>query len=666
MLMHDVLKLHIPPASHDLRAEKPDRVEKKLEMLAHQLFGRLQHMFSGKGRVRRLVKQIEAAEPQCKSLDEQQMQSEILQLRQQLQTKGMNDATLVRSFALIRELSVRTLGMRHYASQLTGGLVMLRGMVAEMETGEGKTLTATLTAATVALAGIPVHVISVNDYLTARDAESMGPLYRALGLRVACVVHGLSPAERRQAYQADITYATNKELVFDYLRDRLTLGERFEPLLLQNEYLHAHDQRSKRVLLRGLYFAIVDEADSILIDEARTPLIISGAEGGDEEKQFLQQALDLAASLSEDADYQLDTGRRQLRITELGKQKIEMEAAQLGPLWSGLVRRESTVYQALTAIHFFHLDEQYLIRDGKVQIIDEFTGRVMEDRSWEQGLHQLIELKEGCKLTQRRETMAKISYQRFFRRYLQLSGMTGTAKEVASELWSVYGLPTLKVATNRPLIRRIMSDLVLPTQQQKWQAVVEEIKQMHKRGRPVLVGTRSVSASESLSALVQQAGIEHQVLNAKQDAAEAEVISLAGEAGTVTIATNMAGRGTDIVLGEGVRELKGLHVIATEKHEAARIDRQLAGRCGRQGDPGSYQAILSLEDSLLDAGRRGFAARLSSKVGTAGSVVLQLLARRAITVAQKKVEKYHAQVRKELFRLDQQQGSLLSFSGKLE
>lgn len=665
-ILQNLSNINIPPASHDLRAEKPDRVEQKLEILAHQFWGRIRQIFTGRGKIRSLVRKIEAADKLWQEMTDRQLQQEVERLRFQLHADGLSDVLLVDCFVLIREFSARTLGMRHFASQLTGGMVMLKGMVAEMETGEGKTLTATLPAITVALAGVPVHVISVNDYLTARDAETMGPLYRAFGLRVSCVVHGQTPSERREAYQADIVYATNKELVFDYLRDRLTLGERCAPLLLQNEYLHAHEQRSKRVLLRGLYYAIVDEADSILIDEARTPLIIAGSDGGDEEKQFLQQALDLARSLTETEDYRLDRAHRQLHLTDAGKQKVETAALQLGPLWSGLVRRESTIHQALTALHFFQPDDQYLLRDGKVQIIDEFTGRVMEDRSWEQGLHQLIELKEGCELTQRRETLAKISYQRFFRRYLYLSGMTGTAKEVAPELWSVYSLSTLRVATNRPVIRTFLPDLVLSNQEHKWQAVVAKISHLHKIGRPVLVGTRSVAASEHLSLLVQQAGLKHQVLNARQDAEEAEIVSRAGVAGTITIATNMAGRGTDILLGDGVRELGGLHVIATERHEAARIDRQLAGRCGRQGDPGSYQAILSLEDSLLCGDRGGLATKLVRLCGGGNSVVMQLLARRSILVAQKSVEKYYARVRKELFRQDQQQGSLLSFSGKLE
>lgn len=654
------------PASHDLRPERPDRVESRLEMLAHRMVGQLKRLQRCGPSLQRMVTTIDQLGETLKSLDEAQLRQRIEPLRLALYEKGLTEQTVGESFALIRELAERILGMRHYPSQLTGGLIMLQGLVAEMETGEGKTLTATLPTATVALAGIPAHVISVNDYLTGRDADLMEPLYKALGLRVGRVIHGQSPAERRQAYRCDITYATNKELVFDYLRDRLTLAERLDPLLLQAEYLHGSAPRSQRILMRGLHFALVDEADSILIDEARTPLIISGGEGGNEEREFLEQALELARTLKQDKDFVLDVARRQVLLTDQGKQTIEEQAKPLGPLWNGLVRRESTIYQALTALHFFHCDEQYLLRDGKVQIIDEFTGRVMADRSWEQGLHQMIELKEGCELSQRRETLAKISFQKFFRRYLHLSGMTGTAKEVTAELWAVYRLHTRRVPTHRPVIRQLWPDQVFSHEQDKWQAVVEQIRQQHQLGRPVLVGTRSVAVSEHLSKLVAQHGLAHQVLNAKQDATEAEIISRAGQAGAITIATNMAGRGTDIKLGPGVKKLGGLHVVATERHDAARIDRQLAGRCGRQGDPGSCQAFLSFEDPLLEGNRAGVVAHLVRRLATVVPVMRSAMARWAILLAQRHIERYHARIRKELFRRDQAQGSLLSFSGRLE
>jgi preprotein translocase subunit SecA len=655
-----------PPATHDWRPERKDRVLKPLENIAFQAVGLFRRIVPFRRHLRAMIAGIRNRETRLEQLADQELQQERSALRHRLQAEGLVDELVMDSFALVRETSRRVLGLRHHDSQLEGGLVMLNSMIAEMDTGEGKTLTATLTAATAALAGIPVHVVSVNDYLTGRDAESMHPLYAAFGLRVGCVVHGQTPGQRQTQYRADITYATNKELVFDYLRDRLTLGERTDHLLLQSEQLHGRTSRCKRLLLRGLHFAIVDEADSILIDEARTPLILSGGDGGKEEREFLEQALELARSLQEGEDFQLDKGLRQLRLADTGRKRIEVRAKDLGPLWNGLVRRESTVHQALTALHLFHRDEQYLLKEGKVQIVDEFTGRVMADRSWEQGLHQLIELKEGCEMTQRREALAKISFQRFFRRYLHLSGMTGTAKEVAGELWTVYGLVTRRIPTNRPVIRRELPDRIHASLQDKWPAVVRRVARMHGQGRPVLIGTRSVAASEQLSQHFSAAGLEHQLLNAKQDAEEAAIVARAGELGCITVATNMAGRGTDIRLGQGVKEQGGLHVIITERHEAARIDRQLAGRCGRQGDPGSYEAILSCEDQLFEGHQGALLLRMARSRPFSESELARRLARWVLKLAQQNLENHHARMRRALFRQDQAQGSLLSFSGPLE
>ena len=657
--------LNHPPATREVRAERPDRVETWLERQVHRLHGRARAL-RGKGAwLRRETAAVGEAGLRLAKLSDRELTCEILPLRERLLTDGFLLVHVAQSFALVREFSARVLGLRHHDSQIMGGLVMLRGMVAEMETGEGKTLTATLTAATAALAGVPVHVVSVNDYLTERDAENMAPLYRALGLSVGFAVHGQAPEQRRQAYGCDITYATNKELVFDYLRDRLTMADRPDPIMVQAESLQGRGSRARRLLMRGLHFAIVDEADSVLIDEARTPLIISGSSGVREEREFLEQALHLAGDFVRDRDFELDEARRQILLTPVGRSRIEDAAQRLGVLWSGLVRREGAVHQALTALHLFIRDEQYLVRDGKVQIIDEFTGRVMPDRSWEQGLHQLIELKEGCELTQRREPLAKISYQRFFRRYLCLAGMTGTAREVADELWGVYGLATLRMPTHRPVIRHRLEERIFPSRQEKWRAVVARIRELHQQGRAVLVGTRTVAASEELAVCAREAGLPHQMLSAKQDAEEAQVISRAGQPGSVTIATNMAGRGTDIMLAPEVREAGGLHVIITEYHEAARIDRQLAGRCGRQGDPGSFEGILSLEDFLFQ-GKWGdpvirLAGFLVARAGTP-----QFAARWLLRRMQRNVERHHARVRRNLFRQDQAQGSLLSFAGRVE
>jgi preprotein translocase subunit SecA len=649
-----------PPASRDLRAERPDRTAPLHERLVHDAMGLLLFASPQQRALASIVPQVEDLASEFAALSDRELRQTTAEIRLQLHRVGLTPEAVARSFALIRETATRILGQRHYPSQLIGGHALLRNTVAEMETGEGKTLTATLAAGAAALAGIPVHVISVNDYLTARDAEQTGPLYRALGLEVGCVIQGMPPQERRIAYSRPITYVTNKEIVFDYLRDRLTLGARTAPLRTQAEQLYSRGERMQRLLLRGLHFALVDEADSILIDEARTPLIISGPTDGGEEAEFLRQALTVAGELEAETSYLIDHARRQALLTPLGREIIRDRTERLGPLWQGLVWREGMISQALSALCLFRRDEQYLVRDGKIEIIDEFTGRVMPDRSWEQGLHQLIEVKEGCELTQRRKTLAKISYQRFFRRYLRLSGMTGTAKEVRGELWSVYGLPTVRVPTHRPVVRKRLPNRILPSLEAKWQVVVARVRELHALGRPVLIGVHSVAASERLSGLIKAAGLEHRVLNAKNDKVEAEIVARAGETGKITIATNMAGRGTDIKLGPGVRELGGLHVILTERHEAARIDRQLAGRCGRQGDPGSFEEIVCLEDPLLANGRGAAWGRLARRLP------LPLLARIAVNRAQKHMESYHSRVRKELFRQDQQQGNLLSFSGRME
>ncbi len=664
------MALHLPPSpqpvSYAIRPERPDQIDTRLEHLAHQWLGPLKRVFSSTRSHKRMLDRIEQYGQNLVDLTSQELDQQRIVVQTQLRQQGFNEVLIIETFAIVREQAKRQLGMYHYRSQLSGGLIMLQGMVAEMETGEGKTLTASLTAATMALAGVPVHVISVNDYLTQRDAEQLTPLYQALGLTTGQIIHGQNHQQRKAAYACDIVYATNKELVFDYLRDRLTLGHKLDSLHLEAESLYKDSPRSQRLLMRGLHFALVDEADSILIDEARTPLIISGGQGSNEEQAFYEQALFIAGQLEQNEDFILDQGLRQALLLDSGKEKISRLCHEFGPLWNGQVRRESTIHQALQAVHFYHRDEQYLIRDGKIQIIDEFTGRVMADRSWEQGLHQLLEMKEGCELSQQREALAKISFQRFFRRYLHLAGMTGTAREITGELWSVYRLQTIRVTPHRPIIRKSLPNHIFSHEEDKWQNIIKRVSQLHNRKRPVLIGTRSVAASEHLSRLAREAGIPHQVLNAKQDASEAAIVEQAGQAAMVTIATNMAGRGTDIKLGAGIKKLGGLHVITTERHEAARIDRQLAGRCGRQGDPGSYEGFFSLEDALLDPARCGYKARLLASIANLCPPLRNLLGGLAINLAQSHIERYHAVIRKELFRRDQTQGSLLSFSGRLE
>jgi preprotein translocase subunit SecA len=612
-----------------------------------------------------VVARTAALEPWAAGFSDQGLREAAQSLGKEIRAVGFRRDPVARVFALVREAATRHLGQRHFDVQILGGRALLAGLVAEMETGEGKTLTATLPAAVAALAGIPVHVVTVNDYLAARDAADMGPVYGALGLRVGVIVHGLSPAERRTAYGCDVTYCTNKEVAFDYLRDRIVLGPQATRLQLQLERLSGEETRAHRLVLRGLHYAIVDEADSVLVDEARTPLIISGPGDGTGSRRVYEEALALAEELREGAHFVIERPDRGVRLTAEGEARLAERARPLGGVWAGRLRREDLARQALTARHLLRRDHHYLVAEGKVQIIDEYTGRLTPDRSWELGLHQLIEVKEGCAVTSRHDALARISYQRFFRRYLRLAGMTGTAREVAGELWSVYRLAVARIPTNRPLRRRRAGARVFVDGERRWTAVVDRVAEIHAAGRPVLLGTRSVAASEHLSDQLTKVGLSHRVLNARDDREEAAIVAQAGQPGQVTVATNMAGRGTDIRLGHGVAEQGGLHVIATELHDAGRIDRQLFGRCARQGDPGTYEALISLGDELLTRGAPRWAA-LAALLARRDGRVLGWLGLWAARRGQRRAERRHAQMRRDLVRLDEQLARTLAFSGGLE
>jgi preprotein translocase subunit SecA len=494
----------------------------------------------------------------------------------------------------------------------------------------------------------------------------MTPIYRMLGLSVGTVVTQMDPASKRAAYACDVTYCTNKQLVFDYLSDRITLGGRPGRTRLKIERLGGRTERTKGLLHRGLHFAIVDEADSVLVDEARTPLIISERSDDTLEQELYRTAVELARDLERDRDFAIDDREKRVDLREAGRSRLADLAEPLGGIWRGRLRREALVGQALVALHCYQRDQQYLVQEEKIAIIDEYTGRLMPDRSWEHGLHQMMEVKEEVPLTGRQDPRARISYQRFFRRYLRLAGMTGTAREVAGELSSVYRLPVVRIPTNRPVLRRFTGGRVLPTAEEKWRAVVERIETLHDAGRPILVGTRSVAASEHLSRLLEEAVLPHRVLNAREDREEADIIAKAGEAGRITIATNMAGRGTDICLAPEVAEWGGLHVIATERHEARRIDRQLFGRCGRQGDPGSFESIVSLEDELYET----HADPLARVIAEAGSRRETRLGRSALELSlrrcQRAAERLHLRARKNLLERDTRLDSLLAFSGRPE
>ena len=640
--------------------EREDVRESWLDRTTSAVFGALYQRFGPNHLDRGFLRQVARASEGLELLTTHELSEMAGVLRRDLHRNGLRPDLVASAFAVIREVSGRTLGMRHFDVQLLGGWAMIRGKVAEMETGEGKTLTATLPAATAALAGIPVHIITVNDFLVARDAAWMKPLYDVLGLSVGTILEGMSPTDRRRAYGCSITYCTNKQVVFDYLKDRLLLQQENRALHLKIEALHRADPRVSRLMMRGLCFAVVDEADSVLVDEARTPLIISGGRGAGDEERVYRQALDAARRMLAGRDYLVSERERHVDLTDLGRAHAARLTNRYGGVWNVRGHRENIVRQALAALHLHLRDKHYIVDEGQVRIVDEYTGRVMADRSWERGLHQMVEAKEGLEISGRQETLARISYQRFFRRYLRLAGMTGTAREVAGELWAVYGLNTVRIPTNRPQARKIHGDLLYPTSRAKWQAIAEQVAELHKSGRPVLVGTRSVADSEHISGLLNEAGIQHSVLNARQNRTEAEIVAQAGQPGRVTVATNMAGRGTDIRLAPGVGEAGGLFVIASERHEAGRIDRQLFGRSGRQGDPGEGQAMVSLDDELVRSVFGSLLDRLRS------GHLPGWLGRMLFSWAQRTTERRHSAIRKRLLHSDESLQDLLAFSGRGE
>lgn len=583
-------------------------------------------------RLRQMVAVINDWEPQIQALSDDELRGKTAEFKSRLEAGATLDDLLPEAFATVREAAKRTVGMRHFDVQLMGGIVLHEGRIAEMKTGEGKTLVATLPVYLNALTGKGVHVVTVNDYLAKRDAEWMGEIYRFLGLSVGVIVHGLDFPERKAAYAADITYGTNNEFGFDYLRDHMVM------------------QKENRVQ-RGLYYALIDEVDSILIDESRTPLIISGP--AEESPELYYQFARLVDRLQPDVHYTVDEKARTVAITEEGVERVE-QLLGIDNLYDDTnFSKVHYLTQALKAKTLFKRDRDYIVKDGQVIIVDEFTGRLMPGRRYSDGLHQAIEAREGVKIERESVTLARITFQNYFRMYEKIAGMTGTAKTEEDEFRRIYGMDVVVIPTNKPMIRIDYDDVVYKTEKAKFNAVVEEIAERHAKGQPVLVGTVSIEKSELLSEMLKRRGIPHEVLNAKNHEREAEIIKHAGELGRVTIATNMAGRGTDIVLGEGVRELGGLHVIGTERHESRRIDNQLRGRAGRQGDPGSSRFYVSLEDDLM---RLFGSERISAIMDRFGWEEDQPIQHpqisRAIENAQKKVEAYHFDIREQLLKYD--------------
>jgi preprotein translocase subunit SecA len=650
-------------------AERASGKESRLDAVLLGAWGRISpYVLSAlvRERLKRFALRVEKLEPQLTTLTDRRLLERAAELRGRLPSAGLQSHDMAVSFALTREAARRHVGKRHFHVQLLGGAAMMGGALAEMATGEGKTLTAVLPAIAAALMGRPVHIITVNDYLARRDADQLAPIYGALGLTVGLIEHGQAPHQRQRAYASDVTYCTNKELVFDYLRDRLALGPRRAGarLLIDRIFSSGLPRGHHPLLLRGLHFAIVDEADSVLIDEARVPLILSGSEEPDaSEAGLYEAALDIARRLVPGDDFDVRENEKAVRLRGPGKDKIGRYAAGLPGLWAIRRAREELVHHALAVLHLYQRDVQYIVADGKVQIVDEYTGRVLPDRTWESGVHQLIETKEQCAVTKRRKTLAQITYQRFFPRYTHLCGMSGTAIETAGELYRVYGLPVVRIPTNRPLRRANVGTRLLPTSERKWQVVVQAARSTALAGRAVLVGTRSVEASERIARLLAEAGIEPLVLNARQDREEAEIIARAGQPGRITVATNMAGRGTDIELDPVVRAAGGLHVILTEYHESRRIDRQLFGRAGRQGDPGSYESIVALDDELFCRFAGGSLLRLVANGVHPGRALPAASGGALRRFSQHGAERLHGQARRLALAEDLRINRVLGFAG---
>lgn len=601
------------------------------------MFGFIQRLIGNNSareikKMRAIVDEINGLEPSLSGLSDSSLAAKTQEFKKRLADGETLDDILPEAFAVVREASKRVLGMRHFDIQLIGGITLHRGNIAEMRTGEGKTLVATLPVYLNALTGKGVHVVTVNDYLAKRDSEWMGKLYRALGLSVGLIVANLDYNQRKLAYASDITYGTNNEFGFDYLRD--------------NMVIHA-----EQMVQRPLNYAIVDEVDSILIDEARTPLIISGP--GERSTDSYYTLAKVVPQLVAGEDYTIDEKQKTIAPTESGIAKVEKMLKIENLYDSANLELNHLLNASLRAYAMMHRDKDYVVKDGQVVIVDEFTGRLMFGRRYSDGLHQAIEAKEGLKVERESQTLASITFQNYFRMYEKLAGMTGTAKTEEQEFNNIYGLEVYEIPPNKPLLRKDLPDLIFKTKKAKYKAVVKDVVERHKKGQPVLVGTTSITQSEQLSDMLLKSGVPHNVLNAKHHEKEAEIVANAGQRGMVTIATNMAGRGTDISLGEGVAELGGLHILGTERHESRRIDNQLRGRSGRQGDPGSSQFFLSLEDDLMRIFGADNISGMMDKLGMEEDEPIEhSLITKSIERAQKKVENHNFNIRKYILEYD--------------
>ncbi len=603
-------------------------------------------------RVLPIIDQIDAKEPEISALSDEELKAKTQEFKDRLEKGETLDDLLVEAFAVVREAAKRVLGMRHFRVQLIGGVILHQGRIAEMRTGEGKTLVSTAPAYLNALTGKGVHIVTVNDYLAKRDAEWMGQVHEFLGLSVGVILNSMTPEERRQAYACDITYATNNELGFDYLRDNMVIYK-------------------ERLVQRGLNYAIIDEVDSVLIDEARTPLIISGQSGkstdlyrvcdilarqlkrGERSGEMTKMTALMGEEITETGDFIVDEKEKTVNLTDEGVAKAEKFFHIENLADPEHLEIQHNIILALRAHNLMFRDKDYVVKDDEVLIVDEFTGRIMPGRRYSDGLHQAIEAKEGVKVKRESKTLATITFQNFFNKYAKKSGMTGTALTEEEEFREIYGMDVIEIPTNKPVQRIDRQDAVYKTHKEKIDAVVEDIIECHKKGQPVLVGTITIEGSEEISAKLKKRGIPHNVLNAKFHEKEAEIVAEAGQKGAVTIATNMAGRGTDIKLGEGVAELGGLKIIGTERHESRRIDNQLRGRAGRQGDPGESKFYISLEDDLMRLfGSERMMSIFNSLGFPEGEAIEHKMLSKAVEKAQKKIESNNFGIRKNLLDYD--------------
>ena len=628
-------------------------VPRGLDALWHQIVGRTDRLRHRSQHFIRIAERILDREQALAPLSNRKLRRLIKALRPRFHRRRDTANDREEALALLCQVATRTIGLRPHREQVAAALALEAGCAAEMATGEGKTLVAALSAVLAGWRGRGCHVITANDYLAARDADQMRPVYHYCGLRVGGITPQMPAEARRQAYDADVTYATNKEIAADFLRDRLLEGGTHGlPSALLAKIIGRGD-RIDRLVQRGLECAIVDEADSVFIDEAATPLLISGPGTNPDQVDAYKQAAKLVGALDPVNDCMVDSQAREIRLTAAGREQLAQLAEPLGGIWRGRRRREELIRQSLAARMLFLRGKHYVVQDDKVVIVDEFTGRLMPDRTWRDGLHQAVEAKEGLRINLPRETQARISFQRFFRMYRKLAGMSGTVAEARPELWGIYRLPMVVIPTHRPCRRVIMPDRVFSTAGAKRAAVIEAVAQLHRTGRPVLIGTGSIRESERLSGQLRARHLSHRLLNAEREASEAAVIAAAGHKAQITVATNMAGRGTDIKLGAGVAKGGGLHVIATQRFEARRIDRQLFGRCARQGDPGSCQAFVSLEDELV----KKHAGRLEMAPGSWNGRELRpelssYRWRRKIEGLQRRAERTAARMRQEVLLAD--------------